>query len=78
MFRRSAAERVGPFPTGVRVGEFLDWLLRARELGLRERVLPDAVLRRREHSSNITRREEKPFEDFARVLKASIDRRRAS
>ena len=78
LFRRSAAERIGPFPTHVRVGEFMDWLMRARELGLRECVVPETVLRRREHSSNITRREEKPFEDFARLLKASIDRRRAS
>jgi len=78
LFRRSAALRVGPFPTDVRVGEFLHWLMRARELGLRESVLPEVVLRRREHSSNITRREENPFGDFARVLKASIDRRRAT
>jgi glycosyltransferase involved in cell wall biosynthesis len=78
LFRRSAAERVGPFPTDVRVGEFLDWIMRARDLGLRESLLPDVVLRRREHSSNITRREQAPFGDFARVLKASIDRRRAS
>jgi glycosyltransferase involved in cell wall biosynthesis len=78
LFRRAVAERVGPFPTDVRVGEFLDWIMRARELGLRESLLPDVVLRRREHSSNITRREENPFGEFARVLKASIDRRRAS
>jgi glycosyltransferase involved in cell wall biosynthesis len=78
LFRRAAAERVGPFPTDVRVGEFLAWIMRARELELRETLLPDVVLRRREHSSNITRREENPFGEFARVLKASIDRRRAS
>ena len=78
LFRRSAAERVGPFPTDVRVGEFLDWILRARELGLRESLLPDVVLRRREHSSNITGRERAPFGDFARVLKAGLDRRRGA
>ena len=78
LFRRSAAERVGPFPTDVRVGEFLDWLMRARDLGLRESVLPEVVLRRREHSSNLTRREQAPFRDFARVLKAGLDRRRGT
>ena len=78
LFRRSAAERVGPFPTDVRVGEFLDWILRARDLGLRESLLPDVVLRRREHSSNITGRERAPFGDFARVLKAGLDRRRGA
>jgi glycosyltransferase involved in cell wall biosynthesis len=78
LVRRSAAERLGPFPTDVRVGEFLDWILRARELGLREAMLPDVVTLRRAHATNITRTEEAPFGDFARLLKASIDRRRAS
>ena len=78
LFRRSAAERVGPFPTDVRAGEFLDWIMRARDLGLRESLLPDVVLRRREHSSNITGRERAPFGDFARVLKAGLDRRRGA
>jgi glycosyltransferase involved in cell wall biosynthesis len=78
LFRRSAAERVGAFPTDVRVGEFLDWIMRARDLGLRESLLPDVVLRRREHASNITRREQAPFGDFARVLKAGLDRRRGA
>ena len=78
LFRRAAAERVGPFRTDVRVGEFLDWMLKARDLGLRETMLPDVVLLRREHGANITRREQAPYGDFARLLKASIDRRRAS
>jgi hypothetical protein len=62
----------------VRVGEFLDWTLRARHLGLREAIVPDVVILRREHGANITRRERAPFGDFARLLKASIERRRAS
>jgi glycosyltransferase involved in cell wall biosynthesis len=78
LFRRAAAERVGPFPTDVQVGEFLDWILRARDLGLREAMVPDVVLSRREHAGNITRSEQAPFSDFARLLKASLDRRRAS
>jgi glycosyltransferase involved in cell wall biosynthesis len=78
LFRLEAAERIGPFPTDVRVGEFLDWTLRARDLGLREAMVPEVVTLRRGHAENITRREEAPFGDFARLLKASIDRRRAS
>jgi glycosyltransferase involved in cell wall biosynthesis len=76
--RRAAMQRVGPFPTEMRVGEFMDWLMRARELGLRETTLPDVVMLRRLHGKNMTRRELAPFGDYARLLKASIDRRRAS
>jgi glycosyltransferase involved in cell wall biosynthesis len=78
LFRRAAMQRVGPFPTELRVGEFMDWLMRARELGLRETTLPDVVMLRRLHGKNMTRRELAPFGDYARLLKASIDRRRAS
>jgi glycosyltransferase involved in cell wall biosynthesis len=43
LVRRSAIERVGPFATGMRVAEGLDWLLRARELGLRDVTVPEVV-----------------------------------
>jgi glycosyltransferase involved in cell wall biosynthesis len=75
--RRESWERVGPFSEGAVVGEFLDWLLRARELGMREVMLPDTVLLRRVHGANHTMRHSDGLGDYARVLKASLDRRRA-
>jgi glycosyltransferase involved in cell wall biosynthesis len=75
---REAFERVGPFATGLRVGEFIDWMARARELGLCEVVLPDHVLWRRLHGSNQGVRHRRDIADFAHVLKASLDRRRAA
>ncbi len=78
LVRRSAFERVGPFEAGWRVGEFVDWYLRATEAGLRERVLPEVVLRRRLHKTNQGIRERAAATDYARILKASLDRRRAA
>ena len=74
---RSAFERVGLFPTDRAVGEFLDWHLRAREAGLRELMLPDVVARRRVHGDNSTFRLRDRRGEYAEILKASLDRRRA-
>ena len=77
MVRRDAFHRVGLFSTEVRVGEFLDWYARAGEAGLSMEVLPELVLHRRIHGENQGIRSRKHLADYARVLKASLDRRRA-
>jgi glycosyltransferase involved in cell wall biosynthesis len=76
--RRDAFERVGPFREDLRVGEAIDWMVRARDLGLHDLMIPDHLVSRRLHASNlgVTRRRDRS--DFARVVKASLDRRRAA
>jgi GT2 family glycosyltransferase len=75
LVRRAAYERVGGFRTGVRA-EGLDWLLRARELGLTSVTVPEQVLWRRVHATNSSRGTHPPVHEFPRLLKASLDRRR--
>jgi glycosyltransferase involved in cell wall biosynthesis len=75
--RRTLFDRVGPFNTDVRVGEFVDWMLRAREIGVREVSVDDLVLWRRVHGESHTARNPQALSDLAHVLKASLDRRRA-
>ena len=75
LIHRAAWDRVGPYSSGHEVGEFLEWLLRARELGLREAIYDDAVLERRVHGDNLTARSD--LSAYAYILKASLDRRRA-
>jgi glycosyltransferase involved in cell wall biosynthesis len=74
--RRDTFERVGKFNQQWRSGEFMDWYLRAIELGLTSHMLPDVVLHRRLHETNhgITARDTRG--DYHRILKASLDRRR--
>jgi glycosyltransferase involved in cell wall biosynthesis len=76
--RRATFERVGPFRTDLKVGEFVDWMARAREAGLREEMLADQVLSRRLHDTNQSVRHRSQMTDFARVAKAALDRRRAA
>lgn len=76
VIRRSSFDRVGLFETGWQVGEFVDWYARAKERGLRPLVMPDVVMRRRLHKSNMGVRLRDSRADYARILKASLDRRR--
>ena len=78
LVRRSELDRVGGFSPQLASGEFMDWYLRAEELGVRSVTVADVVLRRRLHRSNhgIVRRDAR--QDYVRVVKAALDRRRAT
>jgi glycosyltransferase involved in cell wall biosynthesis len=77
IIKRDAFLRVGKFQGGLKVGEFIDWYARAVELQIRSLVLPYLFLWRRIHDSNQGIRERQSVSDYARVLKASLDRKRA-
>jgi PST family polysaccharide transporter len=78
LIRREAFLRVGPFQTAWKVGEFIDWYARATEIGLQMECLPDLVLWRRVHQMNQGIVERASVSDYAKVIKASLDRRRAA
>ena len=77
VYRRRAFDRVGPFDETLRFNEDTDWLLRAREAGLRMRILEDVTLVYRLHQDNMTRAKGLQQMSLTRVLKMSIERRRA-
>lgn len=75
--RRSVFGRVGPFNVEYSISEFLDWLMRARELRIREALLPEVLLLRRIHDSNIgVKQTDEKYRTFLRSLQAGIRRRR--
>jgi glycosyltransferase involved in cell wall biosynthesis len=75
---RSAIEAVGPWPEDVQISDGLAFLLRARELGLKQAMLPQTVTLRRVHGENHSIRNRGERAEFARLLKQSLDRRRAA
>jgi glycosyltransferase involved in cell wall biosynthesis len=78
LVRRREFDRVGGFTTGLASGEFIDWIARADEAGVAAVAIPDVVLRRRLHGRNhgLVRREAR--QDYVRLVKAALDRRRAA
>ncbi len=75
---RATLERVGPFDARLPGAEFLDWLSRARALGLSEVMLPEVLARRRLHEANTSGRWAPHRMDITRALRESLARRRAS
>lgn len=81
LIKRRVFLSVGVFNARYQAGEFLDWYCKAREKRLREVVLPDVVMKRRIHSSNLgilkrNTQTDNTDADYVRILKASLDRRR--
>jgi len=77
LVRREAFLKVGWFNEGLDIGETVDWLARADEQGLEGRILPEVMLKRRLHLSNSGVVKRSARSDYARVLKAALDRRRS-
>jgi glycosyltransferase involved in cell wall biosynthesis len=77
LIKRASFQRVGPFAVHWHVGEWCDWYLRATELGLSQALVPEVVLKRRLHTTNVGVLERESQIDYVRTLKASLDRRRA-
>ena len=75
LIKRRSFIKVGMFDTGYRVGEFIDWYSKAIEIGLKEVILPDVVLKRRIHTANIGIRERNAQTDYLRILKAKLESR---
>jgi len=78
LIRNESARRVGQFRTDLKIGEFIDWYARAVDAGLSQFTLPNLLLYRRLHESNLGLRERQAITDYAKVLKTSLDRRRAA
>ena len=78
MARRSAFERFGVFEA-LPHGEITEWILRARDQGGVLDILPDVLVRRRLHKTNMSRLlQESSRETFLHIVKAHLDRERLS
>lgn len=75
--RKSVIDEIGFFNPRYRVGEDTDWFFRAKDTGISMAILPDVLVQRRIHDSNLCY--EKPaFRSrmLMRILKTSLDRQR--
>jgi glycosyltransferase involved in cell wall biosynthesis len=75
---REAIEAVGPWPEDVKVSDGLTFMLRLRELGIGQAMLPETVTLRRVHGANHSIHNRGERREFARLLKSSLDRRRGT
>lgn len=78
LFSREVFETVGGLPEDIRVAEFIDWMARARLLGLVERRCRMVGLYRRSHETNTTRTQTQAFGDYLTVVARARNRQRAN
>jgi len=75
--RRRLFDTVGHFNASLPHGDSTEWFLRAAESGAVAELLPDVLLFRRLHAENRSRlRATQSREQFLKIVKASLDRRR--
>jgi glycosyltransferase involved in cell wall biosynthesis len=70
-------ERIGPFTPELHHGSSADWFLRARSLGVQDRLVNKVLVHRRIHGENLSKKfAEDSRSEFLSVIKASLDKRR--
>lgn len=76
LFRKECFERVGPFNEAQRIGPFIEWYMRATDIGLKHELLPVQTLRRRIHGNNMGLCTEHNRQEYLQLVKAALMRRR--
>ena len=72
--RREIFKRVGDFDPSYRIAQDFDWVTRAKDLGIPITILPDVLMLRRIHETNMSHDTLTSRADMLRLVKASIDR----
>jgi glycosyltransferase involved in cell wall biosynthesis len=77
LFRRRAFELVGPLDVELSHAEDFDWVVRARELGLKLAEVPDVVFRYRQRPGSLVRDHEGSEQGLKSMVHKALLRRRA-
>jgi glycosyltransferase involved in cell wall biosynthesis len=77
LMRRSDFLAVGLLNENLSFGEFIDWRSRALNLGMKERVLDQVVLKRRIHQQNTTKTSGDFKAGYVAAIRAHLQRKRA-
>jgi glycosyltransferase involved in cell wall biosynthesis len=79
--RREVFDRIGLFDESLRIASDIEWFRRARDHGIKSVSMPEVLLRRRIHSSNLSYRPPDPGllnRELLSLLRQSIHRRRSA
>jgi glycosyltransferase involved in cell wall biosynthesis len=79
MTRRRLFDRIGGFDSTLLHANKTAWFLRAREHGARCEEIPEVLVRRRLHTSNISQqRASRSLDEYLHLVKRSLDRSRGA
>jgi glycosyltransferase involved in cell wall biosynthesis len=80
MVRRDVFDLIGDFQTGWKISSDIEWFARAKDIPLKLAVVPEVMLYKRVHDSNLSYLDARALRfngEIAGLLKQSIDRQRA-
>lgn len=77
LIKKRSFLHVGLFKNELRIGEFIDWHARAMESNLKCIMLPDILMKRRIHRTNLGTYLRDQRSGYVHALKAALDRRRS-
>jgi len=75
--KKRSFDIVGSFEKKWRVGEFIDWMSRAKTKGLSYNVLPEVLIMRRIHATNTGVTERSSRVDYVRIAREALKRKRS-
>jgi glycosyltransferase involved in cell wall biosynthesis len=78
LMRRTVFDEVGLFDSSFRSGADMDWIARAKDLGVEFEYVPELIVRKRIHDHNVSSQIDLSHSDIMRALKDSIRRKRES
>lgn len=73
--RKTVFEQLGGFNPSYRIGSDFEWVLRAKDAGIFMVILPEILLHRRIHDSNLSHQTQSRYASLLRMFKESIDRK---
>jgi len=76
LIRRDAFDSVGQFDESFKLGEFIDWYARARDIHLKLITLREVLMLRRIHGANTGILQLDKKSDYAKTIKGILDRRK--
>jgi len=76
LVRNESFYKVGLFNEKWKMGEFIDWFAKAKELNIKYGIISDIGLLRRIHNTNTGVTQRKSRNDYIKIIRESLDRRK--
>jgi glycosyltransferase involved in cell wall biosynthesis len=77
LLRTGTFWEIGGYQENWRVGEVVEWYARALDSAFAVKTLPEVLLYRRLHHNNLGRKEQNPSQEYLKIMRKIVERRRS-
>ena len=76
VIKRSSFEKVGLLNPKYRIGDFIEWMMRANSLGFKKAMVEEVLYLRRVHENNMSAHNQETHASYLNVVKEVLNRKR--